>query len=209
MNQNTEESKVNIETTETINKYENLVNRIANFIDKLNIDTTTIEISLDNCIKIIGEINKGVSEIKDISNTFINISPEDKAEEIYKITVNLLNDPIITNKLSPEVQTQIKNYANNKELVNAIGELVNWVSDAVLTSYDNNNDGVVTVEEISNDVVDCCLCKSNNSNGCACYRQDGCCSCCSKCAKSFGIFWGKFFTNILCCGCGSNKINIK
>ena len=105
---------------------------------------------------------------------------------------------------------QIQKYIDNKELVETIGELVEWGSDMILDSYDNNKDGIVTIDEISDDVVSCCMCKTNrNPEGCACYRQNGCCGCCAKCSKSFGLCWGKFFTNILCCGCGSNKIKYK
>lgn len=206
MSEVTGESKVNIDLG---SGEEQLAKRISVLIEKLNINVDDIEISLENSIKIIGEINKGIAEIKDISETLINISPNEKMEKTYNIIINLLSDPIISSKLSAEVRKQITSYANNKELVNTIGELVNWVSDSVLNSYDNNNDGVITVEEISEDVVDCCLCKSDVSNGCACYKKDGCCSCCENFAKVFGICWGKFFTNILCCGCGTNKINIK
>ena len=208
MSQENQESKVEI-VNNVNNGEEDLALRIANLLDKLDIDIEKTEISLENCIKIIGEINKGIAETKAISSTLINISADDKAEKIYNIVINLLNNPIVSKKLSKEVQTQIKGYVSNKELVSAIGDLVNWVSDTVLTSYDNNNDGIVTVEEISEDVVNCCLCKTDTSEGCACYRSGGCCSCCQKCSRFLGVCWGKFFTNILCCGCGSNKINIK
>ena len=199
------ETKVNIDLEEN-----SLAKRIATFLEKLNINRDVKEISLDKCIKIIGEIRKAVNESKDIAITLKNIEPSEKAQKIYEITIELLSTSVIKEKLSPEVNTQIKKYIDNKELVETIGELVEWGSDMILDSYDNNKDGIVTIDEISDDVVSCCMCKTNrNPEGCACYRQNGCCGCCAKCSKSFGLCWGKFFTNILCCGCGSNKIKYK
>ena len=199
------ETKVNIDLEEN-----SLAKRIATFLEKLNINRDVKEISLDKCIKIIGEIRKAVNESKDIAITLKNIEPSEKAQKIYEITIELLSTSVIKDKLSPEVNTQIKKYIDNKELVETIGELVEWGSDMILDSYDNNKDGIVTIDEISDDVVSCCMCKTNrNPEGCACYRQNGCCGCCAKCSKSFGLCWGKFFTNILCCGCGSNKIKYK
>jgi len=204
MSQKTEEIKVNIESN---NGEDKLAQRIVNLTNKLNIDTNTAEISLENCIRIIGEINKGVSEIKEIADMFINITPDEKAEKIYNIIIKLLVNPIILEKLSTGIRDQIKNYANNKELVSVIGDLVDWASDSILTGYDNNKDGIVTVDEISDDIVSCCLCKTRNKpEGCSCYRHTGCCKCCIKLSKSTGMCWGKFFTNVLCCGCGSNKV---
>ena len=145
-----------------------LAKRIATFLEKLNINKDVKEISLDKCIKIIGEIRKAVNESKDTAITLKNVEPSEKAQKIYEITIELLSTSVIKEKLSPEVNTQIQKYIDNKELVETIGELVEWGSDMILDSYDNNKDGIVTIDEISDDVVSCCMCKTNrNPEGCA------------------------------------------
>ena len=84
---NTGESKVEITLQDSKTK---LANRIADLIIALDIKKVDTTISLENCVKIIGEINKGISEIKDISDTLVNIDSSEKAEKIYHLVIDVL-----------------------------------------------------------------------------------------------------------------------
>ena len=196
-----------MESKQENNEIESIVDRIISLLDILQIDETTTEISIDNCIRIIGEISKGVSESKTLTKELQNIEPSEKATKIFNITIQVLANQKVYEKLSSDVRDQIAGFSNNAEMVATIAGLIEWTSDKVMTSYDNDNNGAISIREVEDDTVACLTC--NNSQcpgGFACYRSDGCCRCCIPLSRFLGNLWGKFFVKVLCCRCSSEEV---
>ena len=88
--------------------------------------------------------------------------------------------------------------------MNILLKVVNNINAELLESLDNNNDGLVTIDEVQSDIVDCMMCK--NAGGCACYKDDACCKCCSGFSRKVSRVLANFFIRVLCCGCEKNYI---
>lgn len=164
-----------------------LTNKISNLLVKLEITKEKENISIVDCITIIGEIGKGISELNSLKTLIVNVDPSDKASMLLLITVAILNSDAVSEKLSPGVRKQIEEFANNGEALAAISDLVNWVSDEVLEEYDADDNGAVTVSEVQAGCVKCC-------------------KCCPKGGKFFGKLWGNLLVKVLCCGCSTGQI---
>ena len=189
---------------------EELVGNIIESLDDMDITTETTELSIQQCITIISVISKGMSEIKGLVEYFKNMNPDEKTSAAFNITTEVLAHPDINKKLSPQVNNQIKAFANNKELLNTISSLLNWSSSKILNSFDNNSDGIITIKEIEDDFVDLMTGRySTESEGFPCYREGGCCKGSVKFIRVVGNIWAKFFIKIMCCHCGENSIELK
>lgn len=201
---------IKIENNEDIiPNIEQLVKNVSDSLDEMNIDLDTSELSIPQCITIISLISKGASEISELVNYFKDMDPEKKTSAIFNITTQVLAHPDINKKLSPTVNQQLKDFANNKEILDMISSLLNWTSSRVLNSLDNDNNGIVTIKEIEDDFVNYWTGKfTNESEGYQCYREDGCCHSSVKIVRVIGNLWAKFFIKILCCKCSENTIEL-
>jgi len=177
------------------------------FIGILNAHDITSDIkslSEEVCISVLNEIVEGVKSSIDISSHIKNIPDEDKPGVVLELVIEVLSSPGLENKISPEVREQFRQISNNAEVMNIALNVVNYINGHLLESLDNNNDGKVTIDEIESDIVDCLMGK--NVGGCACYKDDACCKCCSSFSKKIGNILAKFFIKVLCCGCEKNYI---
>lgn len=173
----------NSESIDLLNK------KVAIVIDSLKIDTSDI-LNVGKCVKITGEINKAIRNIKTLTKAISEVEPSDKVGILLAVTLKTLNSDEVKNKLSEEQRRQIEEFCQDTETVETVIGLVDWVADEILEGLDTNEDGVVTDIELENVCLKSCSC-------CCC--QPG--ECCSGFAK--------FIAKFLCCGKKSVKYNNK
>tara|TARA_B100000161_G_C33536763_1_gene408744 strand:+ start:190 stop:813 length:624 start_codon:yes stop_codon:yes gene_type:complete len=177
--------------------------KVAEAIGSLNIDTSG-DLSIAKCIKVTGEINKAIKNIKQLSKAISDVETSEKAGIILAVTLETLNSEEVKSKLSESQRKQIENFCQDTETVETVIGLVDWIADETLESLDVNNDGIVTDEELQDGCLSCCLCVNKcgqGKKGCGCYQPTGCCACCPG--------FVKFLAKLLCCGKKSVKYQDK
>jgi len=177
-------------------------------IDILNLHNVTKDIksiSNEECLMIVNETVDFIKNTTDISFYIKDVPADEKPSVILELIIEVLSSGKLQSNISPEVTEQIRNLKNNAEAMNIIIKFVNYLNSELLESLDNNNDGRVTIEEVENDIVDCLLC--TKSDGCGCYKEDGCCKCCSGFSRKLGKVLATIFIKVVCCGCDKNHVN--
>uniref|UniRef100_A0A6C0B5P8 EF-hand domain-containing protein n=1 Tax=viral metagenome TaxID=1070528 RepID=A0A6C0B5P8_9ZZZZ len=177
------------------------------FIAILTVRDITTELKTldeETCISVFNEIVECIKSLTDIGKYLKNTDTEEKTGVILELVIEVLSSSKLEEYISPEVREQFKDISNNAEVMNIVLKVVNYINGELLKSFDNNNDGKVTVEEVESDIVDCFMCK--NAGGCACYKDDASCKCCSAFYKNVANIMAKFFIKVLCCGCEKNYI---
>jgi len=177
--------------------------KVADAIDSLNIDTSGA-LSIAKCIKVTGEINKAIKNVKALAKAISDVEPSDKAGVLLAVTLATLNSDEVKEKLSEEQRKQIEDFCQDAETVETVVGLVDWIADETLEALDTNNDGIVTDEELQDGCLSSCLCINKcgqGKRGCACYQPSGCCACCPG--------FVKFLAKLLCCGKKSVKYQDK
>ena len=193
--------------TEHSDEIENLNKKVADILVSSEINLTGKQITIGQCIKIVGLIKKTISGSIALGKGLSKLSPDDKLAVIFRLIVEILNSNEVQDKLSPEVASQIKDFAADTETINEITNLVDWINGEILDALDKNDDGIVTEKELVDCCVSCCLCKNKrNPEGCSCYQSNGKCNCCMKFSKGCGKFWSCLFLKLFCCNCSSNQI---
>ena len=177
--------------------------KVADAIDSLKIDTSG-PLSIAKCIKVTGEINKAIKNVKSLYKAISSVPAEDKAGILLSVTIATINSDEVKAKLSADQIKQVEDFCNDTETVETVVNLVDWIADETLEALDANKDGVVTKEEFEDSVVDILMCSNNcgqGSEGCGCYQPTGCCSCC----PSFSVSFSSILAKIFCCGKKSMK----
>lgn len=190
------------------NLIKKLEDKIATTIKSLNISTND-SLSFEVCFKLVGEITKAIKNVKSLADALNAIPDDDRTAVSMSIIIYLLKSESVKELLSPQQVEQIEKFVNNKEAVDTVLNLVDWVADTALESLDINNDGVVTDNEVEKKCNDFCLCVNNcggGEDGCECYKSGNCCGCCTKLVKSLASCWSCFFIKVLCCKCSSSQV---
>lgn len=174
---------------------------------KMNINSN-ITMSMNKCLKIIGDITKAINNIVELKNKISSMDTKEKLNTINSIIIKVFKTDIIKKILSETQINDVLNFCKNEETMNIILDMVSWVADAFLNKLDANNDGIVTKKEATNCYTNCCLgITKKNPDGCSCYGDDGCCSCCTSCVKSTAKCWTSCLFTICCADDGEININ--
>ena len=131
--------------------------KVADAIESLKIDTSG-DLSIAKCIKVTGEINKAIKNVKSLAKAISEVEASDKAGVLLAVTIATLNSDEVKEKLSESQRKQIEDFCQDTETVETVVGLVDWIADETLEALDANNDGVVTDEELQDGCLSCCLC---------------------------------------------------
>lgn len=184
-----------------------LVNKVINILTIHEVTKEVKELSKEQCVVILNEIVECIKNSINITIYFKDVPSEEKPGVVLEIIIEVLGSSRLEENISLEVREQIRQFSNNAEAINILLKFVNYLNSKLLESLDNDNNGLVTVDEVQADIVDCLMCK--NAGGCVCYKEEGCCKCCSGFSNKLGNVLGKFFIKVLCCGCEKNYIERK
>tara|TARA_E500000178_G_C16961683_1_gene726356 strand:+ start:915 stop:1544 length:630 start_codon:yes stop_codon:yes gene_type:complete len=182
--------------------------KVADAIEGLKIDSSG-SLSIGKCISIVGEINKAIKNIKSLATAISEVEAGDKAGVILSVTITTLNSDDVRKVLPEEHIKVVEDFCQDSETVETVVGLVDFIADEVLVHMDKNKDGIVTDEEVEDTCIDICLSRNScgqGPEGCGCYQEGACCSCCVPFSKSFSSCWSSFFLKFLCC---SNKKSVQ
>lgn len=146
---------------------------------KINNITSETKLELGKKIKLIYQIKKETSQIKEIVEEMKDLDNSKKISKFLEIIIRILDSEEIKQVLTFEQISEIKNIVTEAEVLETVVEMVEHVYKEVplFKNMDDNNDGVVTKEEVINNVncfgnktasscfasiyLKCCCCKKN------------------------------------------------